>query len=729
MPTDERVQRIIKWRESFTLLPDSHFFELMRMYLGNIKTPFNKQKIVEDLGNFIRKPETKKTMISLLSENDVKILNGIHFINNTTQDKLAEFFEGEYSFPNLYERLLNLEERLLVYRYSDKSSSKPIIDINPMIEDELKPFFDLNFVLSKPKNIDTTQVSSNLLTPELIASFLNFIENEPGLCKNDGTLKKRALESLEKLFPKKEAVLKELLKAFINLSLIREDDDGFFVDYARVENFAVLPYLTQVLYLTVSASGRFSREWLIKQSELLYKAAISIPETGYSRRSIIRSSYISGLSEGDETDSAPKSRFSQILASARGETSENEDYSSGSIVGRLCETAELFGVLEKIGVEEEKTFKKATNEKTIVYEGIYKKGRVFYSENMYHDEGKVLSIDAGFNVTLMPGLSLKALIPLTQFMELKSFDTATVFEINRRSVMSAMDKGIDSKNILSCLEQRCLYEIPQNLKISLDDWNSSFSSATLYKGFILKVSKENIALTEKNPAIASHIREMLAPGIYLLSVKNDEEAKELIAQSGLDFIGKIKHEAAENSSIPFPRLNISSNAKVSLTVENSVSRDEELPTSKAQYKEARDSIINSLREYLDKMNLIPEQKEELLSRLNRKIIITPEQFRPDSVRLERVEASGIDYQGKVLIIEHAISSHGLVEIEYDEIIAISGEDGAKVESKTIVATPVSISKLSDDAEVTLLMEPFNNEIKLSVGRAKRVKRVRGDILD
>ena len=38
-----KAQRIIDWRESFTKMPDNSFFDIIRMYLGEVKTPYNKQ--------------------------------------------------------------------------------------------------------------------------------------------------------------------------------------------------------------------------------------------------------------------------------------------------------------------------------------------------------------------------------------------------------------------------------------------------------------------------------------------------------------------------------------------------------------------------------------------------------------------------------------------------------------------------------------------------------------
>lgn len=50
---------VIAWRETLVCLSDQHFFDLMRMYLGEIKTPFNKQRLIQDLSAFLRKPENR----------------------------------------------------------------------------------------------------------------------------------------------------------------------------------------------------------------------------------------------------------------------------------------------------------------------------------------------------------------------------------------------------------------------------------------------------------------------------------------------------------------------------------------------------------------------------------------------------------------------------------------------------------------------------------------------
>ena len=64
---DDRAQKVELWRECLTTLPDAIFFELMRLYLGEIKTPYNKQNLIQQLGAFLHKEQVQKTILMLLS--------------------------------------------------------------------------------------------------------------------------------------------------------------------------------------------------------------------------------------------------------------------------------------------------------------------------------------------------------------------------------------------------------------------------------------------------------------------------------------------------------------------------------------------------------------------------------------------------------------------------------------------------------------------------------------
>ena len=718
MELSPKVQKIIDWRESLAVLPDSHFFEIIRMYLGEVKTPFNKQKLIEELGAFIRKEENRRTIVSLLSETDLQLICAVKFIPSATEEKLAAFFGSDFTFSDFYSRLLNLEARLIIYRHKDRLSGKMIISLNPHLEDDFAKFAKKSVLLKIPEiaqaehseyDINSSPMKNQGLSPELIAAFVAFINKNPDLCKSDGTFKKRISNEIETFFPGKSEMLFSLTKAFINLSLLSENLDGYEIDAGRFLSFSRLAPEIRYAYLAVSSHGRFSRGSLVRQAKLLLDVAESIPETGFSRSVLLKLSFLIA-EDREENAVSPRfgtsSRFSEILNRAK--TAESAIVNSGesdnlsSLLDRLLDVALSFGIFKIKGIDSSG-------------EDIFVRGSVLDGSQTadYGKEPKVLSIDAGFNVTLLPGLPLEKLLPLMSFMELVQFDTAALFEISRKSVMRGFDAGFSSAKILELLRKYSPYEIPQNLEVSLEDWSNSYSSAAIYKGYILQVSEKNAGITEKNPAVQPFISAKLAEGIYLLSVENDEEAAALIEKSGLDFIGKIKTAQKSSDSIRFPEFAVSShkNDFDNLEEENYETEKNELSL---KTNEERARHFEAMRSALEKMTLTPEQKEGLLERIEHKIILSPVQLRANSVKFERIEAGGMDFSGKLHIIEGSISNNSMVELHFD--------------SGILVGVPISVSKTEADANVLLEVMPEHEQKLLSIGQAKFVKRVRGSVL-
>jgi hypothetical protein len=64
------------------------------------------------------------------------------------------------------------------------------------------------------------------------------------------------------------------------------------------------------------------------------------------------------------------------------------------------------------------------------------------------------------------------------------------------------------------------------------------------------------------------------------------------------------------------------------------------------------------------MKLPEEQREELLKRIERKLIINESQLSEAHFRPEKTEARGLDYAGKANILKQAIASGSLVEVTW-----------------------------------------------------------------
>ncbi len=702
---DPKIQRIISWREDFATLPDNHFYELIRMYLGEIHTPYNKPKLIEELGAFLRKEENRRTLVSLLNESDIQIISAVWYIPGATQEKIAAFFSGTFSFAVLYERLLNLEERLILYRHADRKSGKVKLCVNPMLEETLAPYISMAALLPEPWMASLEDTNPSAVSPELLAAFIAFTRANPDMCKNDGSFKKRAVTQIESLFPGRASLIQVLATAFINLSLLKETAQGFAPDIERLKAFAELDENAQYAYICVASQGRFSRSALVRQAQLLMDCISSLADRRLSRTSLLRLSFLVAERDNDIPGVAPvgqQSRFAALLARAQNNDDSFHSGDAVSVIDRLIDNAVLLGLLAKAGQDESG-------------ETVYARGSGISEmrRSPVQPLPKVLSIDAGFSVTLLPGLPLRALIPLMQFMELRQFDTAATFEITKKSAMRAFDGSMTQVQLEQALSEFCMYELPQNLLVSIEDWYSTYTSAALYKGYVLHVSAENSVAIERNRVLSSYIAHVIAPGTYLLSVQSDEEAAALIEKSGLDFIGSIKSSARPAETPSFPAVRLQKPA----FVDPGVALSEPVPD-----KAAGENHLEQMKASLEELPLTPEQKDGLLDRIQRKIILTPLQLRGDSVRLERIEASGMDFSGKIHIIDNAMSSNSMVELEYENP---GDADGDAV---VIVGNPLGIEKLDGDALVRIEVVPQHEEKLFSIGRARLVKRIRGSVL-
>ena len=693
-----KVKRIIQWREYLETLPDERFFEIIRIYLGEIHTPFNKQNLIERLSSIFRKEQNKNVILSFLSDLDIKVISLILYIENLEQASLIDFFKSEYSLSDIYSELLNLNERLIIWTYKNPETNKVELKINPLLEDVFIPYCKVQSLLPIPTYSERTYNASFVVSPLFIASFASYIYENPEMCKNSFSIKKKNLEQLETIFPEKKECLEHLLKAFFNLSLIKQNEKGIFIDEDNFLSFSKLEHFKQCAFLAVAATIRLSRENLRQQAQILLNVATSIPKEGFSKTSIIRMAFLLNKKKNGQ-DSLPTGRFSRMIQSYYSKQ-ENIEYNS-DIFENIFECAKIFGIFEETG-------KSSNNEK------IFCASELFLQENESVSASKkgLLNINAGTNITILPGLKLKELMPLILFMNIKSCSTVSEFEITRTSISRAFDKNYSSKKIIELLEEFSSYKIPQILSMNIEEWQNAYSSAMLFSGFVLKVNEKNELLIENNPKIKKHIYLKLAPGVFLLDSQPQDNVVTLLKSLGLEFLGNIKTAAPVHQVAEMPLL------KIEKSSFDFSSQEDEKPLLKMQ--QDANAKKNSFIKKLSEMNLSAQQKECLELRIKRNIILNEEQLKPETVRFEILEADGINYSGKIHLIENAIEKGDLIEI------VLQSEKNPK-ESRTFLGKPLALSKQTSDTILKLQIEQ-TEEIKFfSVSKASHIKIIRTSV--
>ena len=701
---EKKVQRIIRWRETMATLNDERFFEIMRVYIGEIQTPYNKDNLIEQISSILRKEQNKKRIISYLSDFDIKILSVIFSVKEPTKDKITDFFKNEYPLSEIYSALLNLTERLIIYSYKNDVMEN-IISINPLLEDTLRPFANIKILLPSPCYAEHNFDSPFSLSPQFIAAFISYIYENPEMCKNNSQLKKKDLERLELIFPGKQKILEQLLNAFINLKLVRSSDKGLFIDDNRFLIFSKNKELQQYAFFATAASTRLGREGLRSQSQLLLDIASSVPAEGLTRSSLSRLAFLISNKTEDTESSPAKNRFSRILE-AHNKNSKKIEY-SGQLIDSIIDNAILFGIFTENG-------------KTENGEPILTPGSIIVNSpmNLNSEQKKgIVNINAGTNIAILPGLSLEEQLPLVQFMNIKNCSTITEYEITRKSISRAFDKNISKESILEQLAKYNSYSIPQNLEMIIDEWQNSYSSAILYKGFVLKVNEKSERVVEKNPNIQPFIHLKLAPGVFLLNIPFDQDESEFIKSSGIEFMGNVKTPVSNNEAINYPLIRNGTNYWL-----GDFSKNNDVILSSDDVSSAGD-FKKTLFDKLKSMELTKQQYEGLSTRISRNVILTEEQLKPETVRMEILEAEGMNYAGKIHLLENAINSGDLIEI------TIPDEKNSSVINK-ILGQPLMILKQANDSLVKIAINDEQETCSIrfySVSRANHIKIIRTSI--
>ena len=689
------VENVILWRESLTTMKDTHFFDLLRMYLGEIKTPYNKQNLIENLSSFLRKEETKENIISLLSKDDLELLTAIYLIPKVTQNKLIGFFPTK-PVPELYEHLMNLEERLLIFRFNDKDSGKNHFKINPLLEQSLKPYLTKEKIINFSIEFDESDISKSqdVLSPEVIASFAAFVVENPDLIKADGNFKKKIDAQLREIFPSFTNLdfFKKLLDAFINLNIFRQTDEGIFILFDRLKDFAKLTEQEQYVYLAVASTGRFPRDLIQKQSQQFIELLMQVDGACYSKENLIKQSFLINEQKScGETSPKTLGRFASILKEAQKQKESanpvgQKSKDDGAFpISELIDNALIFGLLHHC--KNHKTF----GEGYVVAK--IKQTSVF----------KALNIDGGYAVSIMPGLPLLKLIPFAKSLEIVKLDTILQMEISKKSVLNSFSLGETPESLIFQFSDVSNYDFPQNIKFSIDDWFESYNSGNLFYGYVLKILPEKAPLVEKNPVMEPYIKMTLAPGVFLLDFASNGEARTVIQEAGLDFIGDVKKSKDEVSSIPFP--SIKSRGHFS-----AINREASLPCkTEAEISAAKEKLYSAI----SSRDFSKEEEDELKSRVSRGILVSLAQLKDVSIRPEKTEAFGMDYPGKIRVIEHALNCENFAEITYDNSVYFG--------------LPTKLEKTAGDSFVTLILEPSKEEKQFSIGHAQKVKRIRGAI--
>jgi len=654
-----------EWKKIILSINDNSFFDLMRNYLGRIETPFNKQDLINRLINFFNSNQVQEKILEILDDNDASILTAIHFMLGPSDSELHEVFP-DWSYLDLHNNIQNLEERFLIYKKTNSYYITPVFE-EIFLEKVISPS-----LLIETKTVESAIDPQLWLNDSLMFALLSFIQKNRNLIKIDGSIKKRGITELENIFPtlfsgaiglKRFELCTSVLT---NLNLVFSYDGLICTDIDRWNKLASL-----------KKSKRYS---------LYYGAALAKNNSEAKLLSIFFTNFLNEFPKGKAISKQSVNRYYKLYVEAKHEKLP---------LFQLNKITEILKVMS-ILIESEDFLR------------INSSLDFFHKEK--HDEPPLI-IQPNFEITVKPFLNLEDSIFLATALEIRQYDLFSRFALTRESFLQAYDKGIKSEAILEKLHELSRKEIPQNVKISLKDWEDDHRKVKLYTGIVLKVSEDKQMLIDKTDYMKPYIREILAPGVYLLDQEQEKlwiEALKELSISPLPASRKI--ETGENLDRTFDDRFTNDGVEIN-------ERKDWIDPEKNQLSQI-DSHIDLLLRKLETSGIKGDEKKEIEARIQRKLIIIESQINRGIIRPEITEAKGMNFQGKVRLIESALSnSSDRLELTYYTSTGVN----------SVLVQPAEL--LKEEKERTLIGKILPDEelIKIKISKISKVKKIRSSL--
>jgi hypothetical protein len=644
-------------------MPDNSFFELMRSVLGKIKTPFNKQQLVNDLETFLLREDIQKNIASYINSDDAKIIAAVALFGEPAPGELESFFSGELSFAQLQDLTVNLEERFILYRLQDMR-----LALNPVLEQILLPFAENTSILfhteaDEEHEAENSSARTVILNDRILAGLLSFVLQEELFFKAEGTLlRKRIVEAGKNCFPGMD--LTQVFGSLQVLGLFYESEDKLFPDKNRFDELGLLSPRERSEYCAAS---------LLVYNEIKSQTEILPP--------LYRTKI-------QETANFIHSFLDSLNADFR--------YSKKSLI-RL---AEIFKA--KTGISVNSALLPEVLEQTGLFKQLVDNAN---DSSHVNESSRVIAIDSGFSILVYPEIEYADAISLASVLSIKeaSFTEnnggVVRFELNKDSAVRAFNNNKSADEIISLLNRLSGGRVDHALSWNLKDWEKRYDEVSLKKGVILTLSEDRRYLTETAP-LSSLIGETLAPGVYLLPENAMEDAAAALNSAGIDIIAKRRSEKAAVTSsqryFPAPHAIYSVVLKAG-----------------TPDKSGTCYLIEDFHSALEKIPLDEATRSELSARIDRRLILCESQLKDAVVRYEKLEARHLDYAGKQNIAKQALSQQAPVEIEMG--------------GKKIFGIPKALEKEDGKLVMVVVSEGEQEEIRIPLAKMSLLRRIKKSI--
>jgi len=700
----EEIDELGEWRSHLLQLGDRTFFDLIRNYLGPVKTPYNKHDLIRKLEVFLSRDKIQQAMVALTDPIQAQVLSALAFLGPRDSQTLLGFLGRELTRLESYRALANLEDRLVLFRNPEGS-----IAYNPLV----KARFSKEF--GHPGALFSSYRREELPFPEVT-------EIPPIPWAND-----LSLQGLYVLLGRSFPVFRQnrwFLKKF--LDQVESKIPGFFSTADRI-----LGAINGLLALgLVTPNPDEPRDLLTLNNRWSQIFDLSPWE-----RTIM---WWSGIIESDQ---ASKGELPLDQDEVNFLNFENQHRISGALGSLLVllEDNRWYprDVLERI-VSTFLSLEPAL-ETTIIPGLIFLQALIPGPENTYarnpnlvHLSKEKLSdpstlppgagrVESDGRVTLQAWVPAEISGPLLPLFSLEKVEYVLYLQLSRTGANFLFSRGHKANSLVSSLESLTQGPLPQVVRATLTEWDRDFFSAQASRGILLRLSPEKEALLLHDPRTLGLGVISLGQGICFLPAQPSNEfrlfedlgALGIPLETLLPSLINVDPGFPDLRPLPLPPRGLERISRVIHTLPPNHETEDHRSTQ-AQI------IRQSLQEKLRGLKIDDDFRRELEYRVEKGILLSESQIRSGIARPEMTQAGSLDHTGKLRLIETAIHSQDLLEVQ------IAPQGGAN-DPAEILLLPLSILRQGGEQILRGRIEPQGSEMTIQISRIQYLRRLKSGL--
>jgi hypothetical protein len=676
---------------SLSRLNEKKFFEISRNVLGDVKTPYHRQVVIERLISCISNTELQETLFSYITEEEAIIINAVELLNEPCLHEIHDFLSMRFSYAECIRFVILLEERLVLYSFVDVGME--YYTLNPVFAKKFKPILENKSALFPcVKKSDTlrTETPSFTISKMFLFAFFSYVHSGKVQLKVNNMLTKKTED--------------QAMAFFQDGSFF---DDCFFDLLDTSLSLDLLSIKEKVCVANLSALERF-----FKLSEIECRAYFAAGMCGNKKYADYIMAFLSSLLP--EIYYTPSAIYRMLMVMFRKAT-----------LDLLKPVGTVLTVLKKIGLLLE-----AEDPKT---------GEKYYtlppdcapSQNTHPS----IVFDAPFSFVILPNMDIASVFDLIHFSSVENIRECR-FSISRETVVRCLEadaesvKGAPEKNaawIVKRLKTLSGDRLDETLVWTVKEWEKRFGEVILHEGLVLYLDKERRYLAE-TADLKCYLEKALTENVFVINPLHRETVEKILVKSGADIIGRVRvprsastHPASKTTGMGY------SGRKAALFPP--LSKKMFSPAFFTGGQEPHKSSVPAVdyrkkfRAVLASLDTAEAEKQELLSRIDRGLIFSEEQLKklslPGTFPYEKNKARGMDYSGKLLIAKNAFLNGIPVEITWQT-------DGKE---RSMVCMITRIDRTHSGEVLVLSGDDLHAALEIPLGKVSVIKRIKQSIFE